>query len=222
VVIQDLVERAFAAVRAGDLDELREIVAADPAVTSARDRDGLSLVLQAAYRDRTDMVELLVQEGASLDVFEASALGRIERVTALAGTDPERVNAWSVDGFTPLHLASFFGHAGVARLLLDEGADVAAVSRNRMEVMPLHSAVAGRHRAVVEVLLDGGAPVDARAHGGYTPLLEAAQNGDRSLVELLLARGADPALARDDGKTSRDLAMEKGHEDVADVLEGRD
>lgn len=218
---RDSATRAFEAVGSGDLDELREIVAADPAVISARDRDGLSLVLQAAYRDRTDMVELLVQEGASLDVFEASALGRIERVMVLAGADPERVNAWSVDGFTPLHLASFFGHAGVARLLLDKGADVAAFSRNRMEVMPLHSAVAGRHRAVVEVLLDGGAPVDARSHGGYTPLLEAAQNGDRSLVELLLARGADPALARDDGKTSRDLALEKGQEDVADVLEGR-
>jgi ankyrin repeat protein len=210
---------AFDAVAAGDADRLERILERDPSVASARDEDGLSLVLQAAYRDRTDMVKLLLRAGARLDVFEAAAVGDDRRMKELVDGDPGLVQAWSADGYTPLHLASFFGHAANVRLLLDRGADVAVVSKNRMEVMPLHSAVAGGHRSVAEALLEAGAPVDARSHGGFTPLLEAAENGDQAIVELLLARGADPSLARDDGKRPRDVASEKGHGDVTQLLD---
>jgi ankyrin repeat protein len=217
----DPVGSAFEAVGSGDLDRLREVVKADPSVASARGKDGLSLILQAAYRDRTDMVDLLLQAGARLDVFEAAAVGAQDRTQQLVEADPSVVDAWSSDGYTPLHLACFFGHVAVARFLLERGADASAVSKNRMEVMPLHSAVAGGHLPVAEVLLSAGAPVDARSHGGFTPLLEAAENGDRALVELLLRAGADPSIARDDGKRPREVALAKGHEDVGELLEDR-
>ena len=178
-------------------------------------------MLQAVYRGRADMVEVMLRAGASLDVFEAAATGAEGRVSELLDSDAGLVNGWSVDGFTPLHLAAFFGHRETVLLLLERGADVAACSKNRMEVMPLHSAVAGRRRSVAEALLERGAPVDARSHGGFTPLLEAAENGDVALVELLLAAGADPSIARDDGKKPQDVAVERGHEEVVDLLQER-
>ena len=46
---------AFQAVTLGDLEALQAIVAADPSVSSVRDRDGLSLVLQAVYRGRANL-----------------------------------------------------------------------------------------------------------------------------------------------------------------------
>lgn len=216
---EDPVRLAFDAVRAGDAGRLGQILERDPSVASARDENGLSLVLQAAYRDQADMVELLLRAGVTLDVFEAAAIGNDRRLGELLDADPPLVHAWSADGYTPLHLAAFFGHAGNVRLLVDRGADVATTSKNRMAVMPLHSAVAGGHRSVAEALLAAGAPVDARSHGGFTPLLEAAENGDRAIVELLLARGADPSLARDDGMKPRDVALKKGHHDVAQLLD---
>ena len=174
---EESVISAFEAVRSSDLERLAQVLRVDPSVASARGDDGLSLILQAAYRDRTDMVELLVQAGATLDVFEAAAVGADGRVKELVDADPALVHSWSGDGYTPLHLAAFFGHGETVRLLLDRGADVAARSKNRMEVMPLHSAVAGQHRSVVEALVEGGAPVDVALERGHEDVADVLEDG---------------------------------------------
>jgi ankyrin repeat protein len=182
----------------------------------------VSPLLDALYRDDSDTVESLLTSEPELDVFEAAALGRTDRVRQLLDEDPERAHEWSSDGFTALHLAAFFGHAPAARLLLEHGADPALRSRHQfIKVTPLHSAVAREGAADVEtakVLIEGGAPIGAREEGGHTPLHSAASNGSRPMVELLLANGADPLAARDDGKTPRELALEGGHEEVAELL----
>jgi ankyrin repeat protein len=211
----------FELVIAGDVEGLRRLVATHPSAASARDEQGLSAVLQAQYRGRDDIVAVLLEAGPELDLFEASALGNRDRAAAALDADPDQVSAWSPDGFTALHLAVFFGHGPTARMLIARGADVQAVSRNPMEVMPLHSAAAGRSRASVEAVLDADVDVDARSHGGFTALHDAAQNGDRAIVELLLERGADPDATDERGRTPRALATEQGHLDVADLLEAR-
>src|SRR5205823_1120514 len=126
----------------------------EPSAASAKDDQGLSAVLQAQYRGRSDMVAVLRPAVEDLDVFEASALGETDRVRAVVGADPGLVRGWSPDGFTPLHLAVFFGHLETARELLQRGADLTAVSRNAMTVMPLHSAAAGRNAGSVLVVLE--------------------------------------------------------------------
>jgi uncharacterized protein len=211
----------FEAVNSGDLEALRKLVTGDPSAASARDDQGLSALLHAQYRGRDDLVAVLLEAGPELDLFEASALGHADRAAALLDAEPDRVNDWSPDGFTPLHLAVFFGRGPTARMLIRRGADPHAVSRNPMEVMPLHSAAAGRSRASVEAVLDADVDVDARSHGGFTALHDAAQNGDRAIVELLLDRGADPAATDERGRTPRALAIEQGHLDVADLLDAR-
>ena len=45
-----------------------------------------------------------------MSVFEACAAGEMERVERLLASDPAAVNTFSADGWTPLHLAAFFGH----------------------------------------------------------------------------------------------------------------
>jgi ankyrin repeat protein len=210
----------FELVTAGDVEGLRKLVAEHPSAAAARDEQGLSAVLQAQYRGRDDMVAVLLEADPELDLFEISALGVSDRVAAALDADPGQVNAWSPDGFTPLHLAVFFGHGATARMLIARGADVRAISRNPMEVMPLHSAAAGRSRPAVEAVLDADIDVDARSHGGFTALHDAAQNGDLAIVELLLERGADPTATDERGRTPRALATEAGHPDIADLLEG--
>jgi uncharacterized protein len=210
----------FQAMESGDLDAVRRIASEDPAVVVAPGSDGLSSVMWARYRDRADLLEILLSVALELDVFEAAAVGRADRVRELLAADPGLASAWSADGFTPLHLAVFFGQAEAAKVILERGADVTAVSRNGMTVQPLHSAAAGGYRHTVGVLLDAGAPIDAVSHGGFSALHDAAQNGSLDIVELLLERGADPSLTDERGRTARDLAIEAGHTDVAFLLEG--
>jgi ankyrin repeat protein len=155
----------------------------------------MSGVLQAIYRGDRDEAERLAA-GTELDVFEASALGRTERVRQLLEDDPALANAWADDGFQPLGLASFFGHPEVAKVLIERGAEVNSASRNDMKVMPLHSAAAtsdpGVRYELARLLLDAGADPNARQQDEYTPLMAADQHGDTRLRELLLDRGATP------------------------------
>jgi len=209
-------EKAFAAVRAGDAKVLAELLASDSSLAGARDDDGLSLLLQACYFKHGGMVDLIQAAGPSLDIFEAAALpGTTGRGAKLLEADPSLTTAWSCDGFTPLHLASYFGNDAMANLLLKHGADPNAVSRNRMALRPVHSGTASRSAGIVEMLLAHGAEVNATQHGGWTPLHAAVASGDGSLVELLLAHGADPNLANDDGKSALDLAVERDHSGIS-------
>lgn len=208
----------FEAIAGGDLDRVRKLVADDAALAGARDAQGLSAVTQARYHGHDNIVEALLEAGPELDVFEAAAVGRIERVRELVESDPALVSAFSPDGFTPLHLAAFFGHPDIARLLVEHGADTQAVARNPMRVMPLHSAAAARQFEIAKLLVDRGADVNASQERGFTPLHEAAQNGDVALTRLLLERGADREQATEDGRRATDFAAARGHEEVLALL----
>src|SRR4249919_1770615 len=154
----------------------------------------MSELLQAIYRGDQARAEELLATGAELDVFEAAAVGRTERLRELLDEDPALANAWAEDGFQPLGLASFLGHTESVLLLLECGAEVNSASRNDMKVTPLHSAAAtGDAEAryeIAKLLLDHGADPNARQQDDFTPLMAADQHGDERLRDLLLEYGA--------------------------------
>lgn len=150
-------------------------------------------VLEAIYRgDRAEAKRLAA--GRDLNVHEAAALGRPERLRELLEEDPSRVNVFADDGFQPLGLACFFGHVDAARLPVERGAEVNSASRNQMKVMPLHSAAAAQdpdmRYEIAKLLLEAGADPNARQQDEFTPLMAADQHGDARLRELLAEHGA--------------------------------
>jgi uncharacterized protein len=156
----------------------------------------MSDVLQAVYRGDRDEAERLAS-GKELDVFEASALGRTERVQELVDADPSLVNAYGDDGFHPVGLASFFGHVDTARLLYERGADANQIARNeRIQTAAIHAAAAaeGKDEAtryeLVKLALEHGADPDLEQGGGFRAIDAARQNGDARVEQLLREHGA--------------------------------
>jgi ankyrin repeat protein len=211
-------EELIAAVNADDAERVAAIVAEDPALAMARDRDGVSAVMLSRYRFARPVTDALLAADPDLDVFEAATLGYADRLRACLADDPSLADAFSPDGFTALHLAAFFGKTESTRILLEAGASVNVYSRNDFGVEPLHSAAAGRHHEVCRLLVAAGADLDARQREDYTPLHEAAQHGDAELVELFLSAGADPTARMANGDTPADTAETAGHHDLATRL----
>ena len=207
----------FAAIDTADDRAVDAALAAEPGLAAARDEDGVSATMHALYRGQVAIAERVAGALPVLDVFEAAALGRTDRLRDILAADPAAATARSADGFTALHYPAFFGRgdaAGASRVLLAAGADVNARSENAFSVLPIHSAVAGGHDAVVAVLVEAGADVNATQRHGWTPLHGAAQNGSLVSVERLLAAGADPAARNDDGVDAITLARQAGHEAI--------
>jgi len=213
-------QKLIEAIKAGNFDGVQEMLRSQPELIRVRPDLGPSPLLLAVYYNEPEIAAYFVEQGAPVDIFEAAALGLSERAATLLDERPELVNACSGDGFQPLGLASFFGHAELVRLLLVRGAEVNVASRNAQRVMPLHSAVAGRHLDITRALLEHGADVNAVQEDGFTPLHEAAQNGQLELLEVLLAAGAAMGARKGDGQTPLDTAREAGHENIVRRLEG--
>jgi uncharacterized protein len=164
-------------------------------------------------------VQTLVDADPTLAIFAAAILGNTGRLEELLTGNRSLVSVMSPDGWTPLHLAAFFGKGGAVRLLLNKGASVTARSTNQMANTPLHAAAAGQHAEIVKLLLDHGANANARQHGGWAPLHSAALNGDVECARALLAAGADVSLRADNNQKPLDLALTGARQAMVEFLE---
>lgn len=216
-----MVMELFTAIKGGDTAAVERLLERDRDLVDARDDKGLSPVLAALYRGRSDIATAILRRGPKLTVFEAAAAGDAARVREIVGRDPGQANGVAPDGYSPLGLAAFFKRREVVRYLLEAGADPRPASREG-RFTPLHSAVAtdagARDVEIVRMLLDKGADPDARSQSGSTPLHTAAFTGDRESLDLVLKHGADPTIRNNDGKTAGEIAAERGHREIAERL----
>lgn len=205
-------------IQTGNLQALNALISGKPDLAKSKTSHGISPIMLARYYGKTDVVAMLLNYLDELTLFEAAAIGKFDVVAHLVYTHPELINEFSDDGFTPLGLACYFGHAEIARFLVLKGASVNVPSKNGFHVYPIHSAVAANQTDIVRTLIDGGAQVNVKQQSGVTPLHSAAQNGNLEILILLLENGADIGIRMEGGKLPADLAKEKGFDDIADIL----
>ena len=179
----------------GHIDVVR-LLLANGADVNAKDDKGNTPLHWAAMLGHQDVSELLLENKADVNIHEAAASGFLEKIKALIKDHPDLVSSKDQLGETPLHYAADHGYINVVRLLLDNGADVNARSKDD-EVLSLNG--------LVKV-------------GGLTPLHCAAIEGHKEVVELLLANKADVNALSNDGTTPLQWALQKGHQDVAELL----
>jgi len=153
---------------------------------------------------------------------DAGKLNEVARLLKGGAT----VNCSDIVGDRPLHLAAARGHLEVVRYLLGRGAPVDAKCRNKWT--PLMHACNSGHPAIVNLLLEHGASANSYDDQGWTPLHFAATGREEQYVEvvrILLGRKGGRLTvnqATKNGKIPLDLAIEKGHPEVVDLLRRKD
>lgn len=206
------------AIQNRDTAAARVALERDPSQATDPLPGGLSPLMFALYNGALEVAELL-RPYRALSLFEAVALDDTRAVAQHVLDDPEALRRHSVDGWTPLHLAAFFGQRDSLLVLIGLGAPIDSVSENPMQNTPMHAAIAGPAGEQMAPLLIGfGADVHHVGGSGVTALHLTASRGFASLARLLLARGVDRSLKTEDDKTAAELARERGHMDVAQLI----
>jgi uncharacterized protein len=207
-------------VKKGDLDAVRRTLAEFPQLLDATNEAGQGAFLLAKYYRQEPVAQYLLSLNPKLDVFTLCVAGQTTAVIDEIQRDPDLLESHSTDGWTPLHLAAFFGWPELANALIDRGAQVDSRSTNSMKNTPLHAAAAGGKVELVRLLLTREANPNATQEGGWTALHSAAQAGNRDMVETLLALGADVNARAANNQAPLDLALTRGHQEIAELLEG--
>lgn len=192
-------------IKQGNTEKIREALSLDPAIATQCDSSGVSALMISVYYQKTEITSLLRKALPSLTFLESCSMGIVEEAEKHLATDPTLLDSESVDGFSGLGYAAFFGQTEVAKFLIRHGAKVDRESNNPLHVTPLGSAVAGDHLAIAQLLLEHHADPNHAQNDGFTPLHSACQNGNLEMIGLLRNYGADPSRRTTGGKTPADL-----------------
>ncbi len=187
----------LAAARQGDTDGVAAALHAGADLEARDDHDRTALLLAATY-DHVAVAEVLVAAGADPDAL-----------------DDRHDTPWLVTGVT--------GSVAMLEALLPAGPDLAI--RNRYGGVSVIPASERGHVDYVRRVVRTGIDVNHVNNLGWTALLEAVILGDggwahQQIVRILLAAGADPAIADADGVTALQHADERGFQEIADILRG--
>lgn len=117
----------------------------------------------------------------------------------------------------PLIIATIEDHAGIVRILLDEGADTSVAGHDGVTALIVAAQLG--HLGVAKMLIEAGACLELATSGhGRTALIEAAREGHLEVNKALIGAGANPDSRTHDGITRLYWACFEGHPGVVRVL----
>ncbi|XP_066560936.1 caskin-2 isoform X2 [Amia ocellicauda] len=226
---QDLLQ----AVKSGDLPSAQKLLAKVKANRSKllgstkrlninyQDSDGFSALHHAALTATTDLISLLLEAQATVDIKDSNGMrplhyaawqGKADCVHMLLRAGAS-VNTASQDGQIPLHLAAQYGHYEVSEMLLQHQSNPCII--NKAKKTPLDLACEFGRLKVAQLLLSSNMSVallegerkDSADSSFNTPLHLAARNGHKDIIRLLLKAGIDINRATKAGTALHEAAL---------------
>lgn len=182
-------------VNKNDVRKIKTLAEKDPSLVNKLDKDGQSPLYLAANSNKPDMVKLLLELGA-------------------------RINVRNKDGKTALHGASFWGHIECMKILINNGANVNVHCYSGFSFdfpTPLWEAIIGMQPEAISLLADNGADLNAMSKNGSLPLSAALAKNDDKLFKALIDGGAD--IYKEDGRgySSYYSAINSSNEEIVRI-----
>ena len=201
----------------GDLEKVRAYLEKDPKQINATDSKGRTVLGRADRSGKKELVEFLLEKGATEDIFAAAIVGHTDKVAAFLKQDPKLINARDSGGKTALHWAALYGQTKVMELLLANKADVNSLDEDGFT--PLHWAATFNQSDAVKLLLVNKANMNLKVQKyGWTPLRLAVIHGHMATAEALLNGGADPNLKDEENIPLLNQAVIRGKKEMVGLL----
>lgn len=136
----------------------------------------------------------------SEELCAAAIAGNLEVIDRLLTDDPTLVDCQgqvredhrafmteqdAASGWTPLHLASYYGQPEAVRRLIAHGADVNSIAANSIAGTPVHTGTAGGQPTCVKVILTHGPDLTLTDSAGLTALALAQANDAAEIISLI-------------------------------------
>ncbi len=210
----------YLAARGADVATVRELLAAGADANTALP-EGEPVLMTAAKAGNVDVVRLLLAGVARNTPFARVADGAgtggaasgygsasIELAGPVNRADPNAKEG--LYGQTALMWAAAEGHADVAQVLIEGGADLGSVDEQGSNAVMMAAIGRGPDAgvvAVMQLLLDGGVDVNAVNWLGDTALHRATLRGSTAVIQFLVDHGADVHARDGSGRIPLDIAM---------------
>jgi len=176
----------------------------------------------AAIYNKLEIVRFFVESGRTTEIYDNDG-GRHSPLVAAAEEGHVKVVRYLVEqgamtsadysGYSPMSIAAERGHFDVVRCLSEQGVDKGEDN----EAMSL--ACSHGHVGIAEYLLDvRHVDILYEDDEGWTALHDAAQGGHLEVAQLLFRYGAKLDALNNEGRTPADLAIDRGHHDIADAI----
>ncbi len=176
------------------------------------DNEGNAPIDIATKMNNTDIVNLLIKNGAPNDLTRAIKYGVNDKVEELL-TVSNNINAVDQNGNTPLSLAIKESNVELVKIILDKDANINQISfidNYHYEYSPLMIASQNGNKEIINLLIENGADVNFVNNSSMSALMVVTF--DRHLIspeqieimKSLLDAGANPNLSMIENETTLD------------------
>lgn len=173
--IQDFVRNLFEYVSSGQVEALKLLLNINPSLASqVNDRDGWTLLHQAAHEGQVAIMELLISKNAPLNELNNNGFSpltlaihenKIDAVNLLIKYKADLNICNPISGETPLTTAAFYGFDDIVKALLEN-----KVSPNKTDEGKSSPLSVAKNSQIALRLIKAGADVNASTEKGETAL----------------------------------------------------